>query len=298
MSSEESPHEPLTALEKRQHLLAHHVRLVAKKMSHALFIFGSQGGLGKSRVVLNTLSDCGVDPVIINSHITPLALYGTLFQHRNESVLFFDDVDSMYASMAHLGLLRSALWGNPRIVCYGSSQLKDLPSSFEFTSSCIFAANVIPSKNDAFKAVLSRCDQFELSATNGEVIEMMRQLSSNGFDQLTVEDCESVIDYIEQQAEDRQLSLRLLGPSLRKLKYARQEGIDWRPMIKSQLSALGRKQVATKRLDNKTADLKILKEAIRKHPDSPAEQQAYWCDKSGKSRASYFRIKKRAESES
>lgn len=288
---------PLTALEKKQELLAHHVRLVARKMSASLFIFGAQGGLGKSRQVLTTLDECGISPVIINSHITPLALYATLFQHRDDAVLFFDDVDSMYSSMPHLGLLRSALWGSPRIVCYGSSQLNDLPSSFEFTSRCIFAANVIPAKNDAFKAVLSRCDQFELAATNGEVIEMMRHLSTRGFDQLTPEECEAVIDFIEEQAEDRQLSLRLLGPSLRKLKYAREEGIDWRPLIKSQLSALGRKQVATKRLDTKNADINAMKEAIRKHPDSASDQQVYWCDKTGKSRASFFRTKKRLEIE-
>jgi hypothetical protein len=282
----------LTALEKKQNLLAHHVRLLAKKMSHALFVFGSQGGLGKSRTILQVLDEHGVDPIIINSHITPLALYGTLFQHRDDAVLFFDDVDSMYSSMPHLGLLRSALWGNPRIVTYGSSQLSDLPSSFEFTSRCIFAANVIP-KNDAFKAVLSRCDQFELSATNQEVLEMMRNLSAQGFHGVTLAECESVIDYIEHNSEDRQLSLRLLGPSLRKLKYAREEGIDWRPLIKSQLMSLGRKQVATKRLDNKSVDAKVMKQAIEKHPDSPADQQAYWCNTTQKSRASYFRARQR-----
>lgn len=289
------PTESLTALEKKQELLAHHIRLVARKMSASLFIFGAQGGLGKSRQVLATLDECGISPVIINSHITPLALYGTLFQHRDDTVLFFDDVDSMYSSMPHLGLLRSALWGNPRVVCYGSSQLNDLPSSFEFTSRCIFAANVIPTNNAAFKAVLSRCDQFELSATNGEVIEMMRTLACNGFDQITPEECEAVIDFIEEQSEDRQLSLRLLGPSLRKLKYAREEKIDWRPLIKSQLSSLGRKQVATKRLDNKSADIRAMKDAIRKHPDSPSDQQLFWCDKTRKSRASFFRTKKRLE---
>ena len=35
---------PATALEERQQLLAHHVRLVARKMNHALFVFGAQGG--------------------------------------------------------------------------------------------------------------------------------------------------------------------------------------------------------------------------------------------------------------
>jgi hypothetical protein len=288
---------PMTALERKQELLAHHVRLLARQLTAGLFVFGSQGGLGKSRVILSTLDECGISPIIVNSHITPLALYGTLFQHRDDSVIFFDDVDSMYSSMAHLGLLRSCLWGNPRIVCYGSSQLNTLPNSFEFTSRCVFAANVIPTKNDAFKAVLSRCDQFELSATNGEVIEMMRHLSRHGFNQLSVSECAAVIDYIEQNAEDRQLSLRLLGPSLRKLKDAREENIDWRPLIKSQLSALGRKQVATKRLDNKTADIKALKEVMRKHPSSVSDQQAAWCEATGKSRASYFRTRKRLEAE-
>lgn len=83
--------------------------------------------------------------------------------------------------------------GNPRIVTYGSSQLPgDLPSSFEFTSRCIFAANVVPKKNDAFKAVLTRCDLFELSATNEEVIDLMRSISANGFNRLTPDDCQMV----------------------------------------------------------------------------------------------------------
>ena len=68
----------LTALEERQNLLAHHVRLVARKLSNSLFVYGSQGGLGKSRTVLRTLADEGVSPVLVNSHITPLALYATL----------------------------------------------------------------------------------------------------------------------------------------------------------------------------------------------------------------------------
>ena len=157
--------EHVTALEQRQQLLAHHVRLVARKLSHALFVFGSQGGLGKSRTITRTLDEEGVTPVLVNSHVTPLSLYSTLFVHRDDAVIFFDDVDSIFGSMAHLGLLRSALWGNPRVVTYGSSQMpEELPSSFEFTSRCVFAANVIPKKNDAFKAVLSRCDIFELSA--------------------------------------------------------------------------------------------------------------------------------------
>ncbi|QDT24382.1 hypothetical protein [Gimesia chilikensis] len=289
---------PITALEERQQLLAHHVRLVARKHNHALFVFGAQGGLGKSRTILQILDQENIEPVLINSHVTPLAFYSILFRYRSEEVIFMDDVDSAFSSMAHLGLLRSALWGSPRVVTYGSSQLpSDLPSSFETTARFIFAANVIPKKNDAFKAVLSRCDIFELSATNEEVVDLMRSVSQKGFHQLTPEDCGMVIDYIAENSDDRQLSMRLLGPSLRKLLYARGEGIDWQPMIKSQLSTLGRKDASTKRLDSKTKDLRILQNAIQKHPDSVQEQEKVWRQVTGKSRASFYRCLQRLRAE-
>ncbi len=280
----------LSALEQKQQLLAHHVRMVARKLSHALFVFGSQGGLGKSRTIFRTLDEEGITPVLVNSHVTPLALYSIFFQHRDEAVIFLDDVDSVFSSMPHLGLLRSSLWGHPRVVTYGSSQLpKDLPPNFEFTSRCIFSANVIPSKNDAFKAVLSRCDVFELSATNEEVLDLMRCVASQGFQGVTPTDCTMVIDFIAENSEDHQLSMRLLGPSLRKLQYARSEGLDWRPLVKSQLHALGRKQQAAKRLDTRTRDLRLLREALKRFPESVKDQVAYFCSRTQKSRASFYR---------
>ena len=285
--------QPITVLEERQQLLSHHVRLVARKVSHALFVFGSQGGLGKSRTILQTLDAEGIEPILINSHVTPLSLYSTLFHHRDEAVIFFDDVDSMFSSMPHLGLLRSALWGSPRVVTYGSSQMPDgLPSSFEFSSRCIFAANVIPQKNDAFKAVLSRCDIFQLEATNEEVIEMMRNIAAKGFHGITPDEAGTVIDFIADHIQDRQLSLRLLGPSLRKMSYARQEGVDWRPLVESQLQSLGKKNDASKRLDNKGKDFKVMKQVASRFPESLKDQMANWCRITGKSRASFYRTLK------
>lgn len=296
--NESTDEKSLTTLEQKQKLLAHHVRMVARKLSHALFIYGGTGGLGKSKTVLSTLDSEGVEPVLINSHITPLALYGILFLHREERVLFFDDCDSMYSSMAHLGLLRSALWGSPRIVTYGSSQLPgDLPSSFEFTSRCIFAANVIPKRNDAFKAVLSRCDLFELEGSNYDVVAMMRSLASNGFQNVTPDEAMTVIDYIEEHCTEKQISLRLLGPAMRKFSYARVEGIDWRPLVLSQLQALGQRKDVHKRSENQTKDVRALLAAITKHPDDVKLQQAHWCEQTKKSRATFYRVLSRHRDE-
>ena len=280
----------LTALEDRQNLLAHHVRLVARGMSVELFVFGSQGGLGKSRTVLRTLADESVTPVLINSHITPLALYTALYHNRSESVIFFDDVDSIFGSMSHLGLLRSALWGDPRIVTYGSSQLDDLPSSFIFESRLIFSGNVIPRRNDAFKAVLSRCDIFQLDATQEEVIELMRSVASAGFETLNPDECQEVVTFIDQNADDRAISMRLLEPSFRKVLYARSECLDWRPLVLTQLQSLGRKLDPSRRIDAKAQEIRLLHKAIERHPGSVAEQQTFWSKATGKSRASFFRL--------
>jgi hypothetical protein len=282
--------EPLTALEERQNLLAHHVRLLARGMSVGLFVYGAHGGLGKSRTVLRTLAEENVSPVLVNSHITPLALYMTLYFNRTARVIFFDDVDSIFSSMAHLGLLRSALWGNPRIVTYGSSQLDDLPGSFTFESRLVFCANVVPKRNDAFKAVLSRCDIFELSASQEEVVELMRRVATAGYDSLTPDDCLAVVDFIEQYGDERAISLRLLEPSFRKVLYARSEGLDWRLLVLAQLRTLGRKEDTSRRIDAKAQEIRSLNQAIEQFPRSVSEQQAFWCRATGKSRASFLRL--------
>jgi hypothetical protein len=285
-----SDEEPLTALEGRQNLLAHHVRLLARGLSVGLFVYGSQGGLGKSRTVLRTLADEGVSPVLVNSHITPLALYMTLYFNRTDRVIFFDDVDSIFGSMAHLGLLRSALWGTPRIVTYGSSQLDELPGSFSFESRIVFCANVVPRRNDAFKAVLSRCDIFQLSASQEEVVDLMRRVAMAGYGTLTPDDCQDVVTFIEANADDRAISLRLLEPSFRKVIYARSEGLDWRPLVMTQLHTIGRKEDTSRRIDAKAQEIRTLDQAIEQFPRSVSEQQAFWSRATGKSRASFFRL--------
>jgi hypothetical protein len=173
-----------------------------------------------------------------------------------------------------------------------------LPQAWEFDSRCIFISNTLPKRNEAFLATLSRCDQFELSASNPELLDHFRYISRNGFHEISPEECEQVIDYIEEHSDERQLSMRLLGPSLRKFKFARSENIDWRPLVLSQLQAMGRKTTPTKRLDNRDRDVRIVKEAIRKYPDSTADQCRHFMTKLKKSRASFYRSLKRVKAES
>ncbi|MEO2088898.1 MAG: hypothetical protein ABGY75_05295 [Gemmataceae bacterium] len=234
---------PRTALEEKQALLAHHVRMVARGLTHGLFISGT-GGCGKSKVIAETLASEGVNPVLLNSHVTPLSLYAALYEHRQGKVLWLDDADSMYTNLPILGLLRSALWGTAeegRVVTYSSTQLAGVPGSFEFESRVVFTANSIPKRNEAFKAVLSRVDVFELVATNDELLEQMDVLAREGFGSLDAAACKRVVDFIRHAGGNRQLSMRLYESSLRKVEYAVQNATDWRDLVRSQLDQLGSK---------------------------------------------------------
>jgi hypothetical protein len=282
-----------TSLEERQQLLAHHVRLVARGMANGLCVYGSRGGLGKTRVVLATLKEEGVVPVVLTGHCTPLAMYMSLYEHP-ESVVFLDDCDAMFRILPALGILRSALWEGEkgsRLVNYNSSQLK-VPSSFRFEGRIIFAVNSLPSRNFAFNAVLSRVDQFELSASNEEVLEMMRRLAAQGFEgKLTAEECMEVVDFVSEFSATRELSLRLLEPSLRKVLYARDEGVDWRQLVASQLHEIG-KTAVPKVSDSRCYDMECLKQVLADHPDSIAEQETVFRALTRRSRATFFRLKK------
>src|SRR5262249_31310239 len=73
----------INTLEEKQQLLAHFVRLVARKVSYGLFVAGA-GGCGKSKVISETLAAESICPVLLNSHITPLSLFMTLYQFRED----------------------------------------------------------------------------------------------------------------------------------------------------------------------------------------------------------------------
>lgn len=292
---------PLTALEERQATLAHMVRMVARGMSNGLFAIGA-GGLGKSRIIGQTLAEEAVSPVMLNSHCTPLGLYTAMYHHRSDAVLWLDDADAMYTSLPVLGLLRSALWGTAgdRTVTYTSSALQGLPASFPFTSRIIATANVVPARNAAFQAVLSRVDTYTLAATNEEIIDLLKTLARKGYDDLSPAVCTEVVDYIARVNGGRQLSVRVYESALQKVRYALQSGgtADWRELVRTQLEGVGQPADAGLRpLDGKAHDLRCMAVAVERHPQNVKLQEEVWRATTAKSRASFFRTKKLFESQ-
>ena len=79
--------EVLTSLEEKQRLLSQHVKLVARGHSNGLFVFGSVGGLGKSKVIQETLLTENASVVLLNSHVTALSLYQVMYMNQKGRVL-------------------------------------------------------------------------------------------------------------------------------------------------------------------------------------------------------------------
>ena len=100
-----------------------------------------------------------------------------------------------------------------------------------------------------------------------------------------------VVDYIAEFSATRELSLRLLEPSLRKVIYAREAGVDWRQLVASQLHEIGR-TAAPKVSDSRTYDLECLRQVLQDCPDDAAEQEAAFRALTHRSRATFFRLKR------
>jgi hypothetical protein len=89
------------------------INLVVKGVSPSLFIYGGPG-IGKSFVTNKTLKDAGLkknkDYYVIKGKITPIALYNTLYTHRNDNtMLVFDDADSVFRNEDGANMLKAAL---------------------------------------------------------------------------------------------------------------------------------------------------------------------------------------------
>ena len=155
--------------------------LVARRVSYGLFVAGP-GGLGKSKTIQDTLTQEGIEPVLINSHITPLMLYRLLFEHRKGRVLWLDDCDSDLYEPASPWASAVGVVGTGRTHRHLRLQpIGRYSKPIRLRESGDFLCELDSEEERGFKAVLSRVDVFQLTATNEEILEQMRILAANGF---------------------------------------------------------------------------------------------------------------------
>ena len=116
-------------------------------------------------------------------------------------------------------------------------------------------------------------------------------MAAQGFEGLSPDECQEVVDFIAGFSATSELSLRLLEPSLRKVLYAREAGVDWRQLVASQLHEIG--GTAVPRVsDSRNYDMECLRQVVADYPDSIADQETAFRALTRRSRATFFRLKK------
>ena len=194
-------------------------------------IVSGPGGLGKSFTVLDALKKSGLRDVslldeadvgssintaktfrVIKGYSTPKGLYRILYENRN-SVIVFDDCDSVLKDPVSLNLLKGALDSYSRRIISWRADFKDedLPNVFEFKGRVVFISNLPSYAMD--QAVITRSMAVDLTMTNMQKVERMQYLlnQKDFMPEFAMDYKVDAIKLIEQLVDKvKELSLRSL----------------------------------------------------------------------------------------
>lgn len=204
-------------------------------INRALIVSGP-AGLGKSFTVeakMNDLERQGKHITYIKGYVRPLALYKLLYESRHpNSVLVFDDSDSIFHDDVSMNLLKGACDSTDRRVLHWLSRSleresdedgENIPEKFEFEGSIIFITNydfdsLIASGYKLaphFEALVSRSHYLDLAMkTKMDYLVRIKQVVRGGMLRdrgFSASDETLIMEFIENNVERlRELSLRMV----------------------------------------------------------------------------------------
>lgn len=229
------------------------VKMVASGVQSSAVITG-QGGLGKTYTVTKTLAEAGYSDssdlaefqigqklsrskmfVTVKGYSTAKGLYRTLFENNN-SVIIFDDCDSVLKDPVALNLLKGALdsYGKRTISWNADFKDEDLPRSFNFEGRVVFISNLAQDKID--QAIRSRSMMIDLTMTTDQKIERMEYIAKSDeflpeYDTKVKTDAINLIKKFKDEAKE--ISLRTLI-SVSKIRASND---DWESLAEYMLTA-------------------------------------------------------------
>lgn len=229
-----------------------------------LLILKGEAGFGKTYTTLKYITQNKLNHIYINTYITPLAFYKLLYKNRNRKVLVFDDLHGVNDPKIK-AMFKSICWenkGRERIVNYYSTtpllKSEEIPPSFKFNSSVVLIFN----KNlFDFETIVNRGISIDFKFSFKEKIEIFEHFQKDA----NIE--KEVLDYVKKKC----------GPATQNLSI--------------------RTLVILSDLKRKNYDFKIFAKEILKVDEDVNEliklSATEWNTKTGLSRATYYRNKKK-----
>jgi hypothetical protein len=199
-------------------------------------IVTGEGGLGKSHTIMGALEKRGwqegTQYVVVKGYATPKALYGTLWEHRDKTIIF-DDCDSVLKDAVSLNLLKGALDSyDKRTISWLQKGFIDdnLPNSFEFQGNIIFISNMSSDKLD--QAVKSRSMTIDLSMTLKDKIERMNYILPSVMPCYPMDMKQTALDFMAQHADiAKEFNMRTLQKII-KITHAYGDNPEWKDAAK------------------------------------------------------------------
>lgn len=195
-------------------------------------IVTGEGGLGKSWVVMSQVAKKGMiegtDYVVFKGFSTPKALYATLYENRDKTVIF-DDCDSVLKDPISINILKGALDSyDKRTISWLSKGFIDdgLPSSFDFEGQVIFISNLSIDKID--QAIKSRSIAIDLSMTIQDKIDRMRFILPNVMSDYSMDLKETALEFMCAHADEAvEFNMRTLQKIIRVVHAYGLETDEW-----------------------------------------------------------------------
>ena len=270
-------------IDKSFMVLNKYVKAVCSRAVNGLILEGDTG-IGKSHNVLKAINESGIEFIYCSGYTTTLELYHFLYEHKDK-VIFFDDTKNIFSSNAGLEILKSCLFSvnGKRLVRYSTTSNKlKVPNQFIFEGGLIVSVNDLGWKQDEdLKAVVDRVIYYNLKFDYFEKLKIIKELVNKDYKETTKKDREFIFDYIKNNTTKatENLNFRLFFKLL-----------DIYLFDKDNFNILAKDLIRT----NKEID--YLYQVLEKS-NSIKEAQVSWTEETGKSRRTFYRLKKQMGAE-
>jgi len=258
------------------------INVTLQNFSHATLIEG-EGGVGKTFLTIETVKE-NIKPdnwVYKSGFTSPLAFYKFLYRNRNSEIIILDDVEGIFNNLTSLAILKRATYetAGKRLIFYDTTSHKadNVPPVFEFKARLILLCNRIPNKHlPDTAAFLSRVIHYAVYFTYEQKLEILNQILMGRGD-LDGENKKLVFEIIKAETSfaTQNLNIRTLEKLISFVKYDSEKA---------------------KHLFNETISVNEEEEAIGellKTSMTTDEQINIFFKLTGKSRSTFYRIKKR-----
>ena len=242
-----------------------------------LLVLESRGGLGKSRLVEETMKE--IPHLKILSHVTPMQLYILGYKFKDVPIII-DDVDGLLSNNQNISLLKvfCETRETKRISWLSTCGLlreQNIPLSYETKSKVLILTNDFQTLSKKVGALQDRGWHIIFKPTDEEVLNKINQIKGYLDIDISSNEIREVYSLIEKHSNFCDFSIRTFIKGLSLYKQCKEKKVSWKEIL---LQEMG--------LNNK---LILISQCINKY-DNEKERIAEW-KSHGFSKRSYYDYK-------